>query len=877
MIGPSEQGFFMHIPKTAGESFAMLLRDAGIGEVLRIPPDEGFFPALVTIDGYKVVHGHAPYPVSGLFREPPFLMTFLRSPVERVVSAFEYLSRSDWPGHREQRRKWREQGIETIDDLISHGQARNLQTTLLGMDYDLTPLVERFSSGEVSAAEARDEMRGYGRGKGGPQALARAKERLAQFQFIGITEAFDESVRLFGELIGKSLVPGDYRTNRAPADERTARRERYAESTLAAIAAANQLDQELYEFGVELFKRRYEDAFGERPAIAEADLAAPPATATNGASAAPAKTAPRRRPAAAASGPQRAPRSGALDGYGQAFFLHIPRTAGRSFGRVLRSDTALGNVLRLPPGDGLIPALAKLDRDPVVHGQVPFPVTELLAEPVLVMTYLRDPVERVVSLYEYGMRKPGLGLQERWRAAGIGGLAELGASGVASDLQVKMLGSNFPIRDLLDRCERDELSPAEARAELRKHLSDPCDREALERAKQRLEQIPFVGITGAFDDSLRLFGKLIGMSAPPTAYRIERAPAKDRATRKARHGADLEAVAAANRLDRELYDFAVRLFTARYWEAFGEPARFRAPADRPRARGRRQGGARPSNRRPRIKGDYEQAFFLHIPKTAGRSFRRVLQKDSGLGDVLRIPHDDRAFPALAAAGDYPVVQGHVPYPVAATLRQPLFVMTFLRRPVDRVVSLFEHSRRKPEFPMSQRLMKSGIDSPKELVERGIASNQQTKLLGSEYDFSELLAKFRRGELGARKARLWLVQETRREATPATLERAKARLQEMQFVGITEAFDDSLRLFSKTIGIESDVTSYRIDAATEAERRARKSRYGDDELDAVAEANRLDLELYEFAKDLFEQRFQAAFDEPPMYPEKTQAEPSIRSA
>ena len=865
MIGSSQQGFFMHIPKTAGESFAMLLRDAGIGEVLRIPPEEEFFPALVSIDRYKVVHGHAPYPVSGLFREPPFLMTLLRSPVERVVSAFEYLSRSDWPGHREQRRRWREQGIETIDDLISHGQARNLQTTMLGMDYDLAPLVDRFSRGELSAAEAREEMRGYGKGRGGPQALARAKERLAQFQFIGITEAFDESVRLFGKLIGKSLVPGDYRTNSAPAEQRTARRERYADSTLAAIAAANQLDQALYEFGLELFSSRYADAFGEPPAIVEADVAAP-AAAVNGASA-PTKAAPRRRRAAARSGSGRAPRSGALGDYKQAFFLHIPKTAGRSFGRVLRRDTALGTVLRLPPGDGLIPALANVNRHPVVHGHVPYPVTGLLAAPVLTMTFLRDPVERVVSLYEYGMRRPGLGLQERWRAAGIGNLADLGASGVASDLQVKMLGSSYPIRDLLERWQRDELSPAEARAELRKHLSDPCDRETLERAKQRLEQIPFVGITDAFDDSLRLFGKLIGMTAPPTPYGIDRAPARDRATRKARHGSDLDAVADANRLDRELYEFAVELFTGRYREAFSRPPRFGALA----------GGSRPRSRRPRLNGDYEQAFFLHIPKTAGRSFRRVLQRDSGLGEVLRIPHDDRAFPAIATADDYPVVQGHVAYPVAATLRHPLFMMTFLRRPVDRVVSLFEHSRRKPEFPMSQRLMKSGIDSPKELVARGIASNQQTKLLGTEYDFSELLERFKRGELGARQARLRLLQETRRDATPETLERAKARLQEMQFVGITEAFDDSLRLFSKALGIDSDLTSYRIDAASAGEQRARRSRYGEDELAAVAEANRFDLELYEFAKDLFEQRFQAAFDEPPSYQEKTQPEPSIRSA
>ena len=69
-------------------------------------------------------------------------------------------------------------------------------------------------------------------GHGDAAALERAKKRLEAFDFVGVTEGFDDSVRLLSRLIGLPGNPSAQRTNTAPESERAARADRYDAATL---------------------------------------------------------------------------------------------------------------------------------------------------------------------------------------------------------------------------------------------------------------------------------------------------------------------------------------------------------------------------------------------------------------------------------------------------------------------------------------------------------------------------------------------------------------------------------------------------------------------------------------------------------------------
>jgi hypothetical protein len=117
-------------------------------------------------------------------------------------------------------------------------------------------------------------------------------------------------------------------------------------------------------------------------------------------------------------------------------------------------------------------------------------------------------------------------------------------------------------------------------------------------------------------------------------------------------------------------------------------------------------------------------FSIHIPKTAGTSFRRALEErygsklalyygvhDPKTTDSLRVPREKLAEAAarLPEAG-YEVLHGHYPLRfVAPLLKQPSAqVWTWLRDPVERTLSHFDFYRERPlELTTLARRVKAG--------------------------------------------------------------------------------------------------------------------------------------------------------------------------
>jgi hypothetical protein len=231
--------------------------------------------------------------------------------------------------------------------------------------------------------------------------------------------------------------------------------------------------------------------------------------------------------------------------------------------------------------------------------------------------------------------------------------------------------------------------------------------------------------------------------------------------------------------------------------------------------------------------------FVHIPKTAGGSATSMLAQaftKSALFEagnymkgpeatVGKIDRRDGGWQSWQRRGGR-VAVGHVPYGIfAGHLPPDTRYMVFLREPVDRVLSHYHRHIHKSEVDSV------AIDS----LEQGLASelpqltNLMTRFLcsGSDLPSEPLHAD--------------------------ALEEAKQNLRGFAFIGIQERFDESLILLQRLLGLEQ-VTYVNRHVSTD---RPEVEEISAVQRELILEHNRLDVELYEFAVELFDDAADAA--------------------
>jgi hypothetical protein len=227
-----------------------------------------------------------------------------------------------------------------------------------------------------------------------------------------------------------------------------------------------------------------------------------------------------------------------------------------------------------------------------------------------------------------------------------------------------------------------------------------------------------------------------------------------------------------------------------------------------------------------MKQDREALIFLHIPKTAGTTLNRIIEwQYSPFAIFTMDPHRIRAtaerFKRLPEARRrrLQVVRGHLFYGIHELLPQGATYITMLREPVARLLSSYYFVLRRPLNPLHRKLKRQGLgvdDCIRLFPDR---NNTQCRFIAGVKDVAI--------------------------ADERLLDMAKANLtKSFSVVGICERFEESLILISKTFGWE--VRFYE-------NRRVSKTRPQIDPgvVEIIKEHNRLDLELYEFGKSLFE--------------------------
>jgi hypothetical protein len=180
--------------------------------------------------GLRLLRGHVPF---GAFDEHmqgrlPYF-TILRDPIERAISLYYFIRRTD---------------IHPLYDLLRSGEV-GLQ------DFIESKADEMIDNGQTRMVSG--VWRGPPFGELTEETLDIAKRNLRErFLVVGLTERFDETLILTKRALGWGSVvykPQNVSPERPSAGALTG-------STVEAIAAANQLDIELYEYAVTLFKEQ---------------------------------------------------------------------------------------------------------------------------------------------------------------------------------------------------------------------------------------------------------------------------------------------------------------------------------------------------------------------------------------------------------------------------------------------------------------------------------------------------------------------------------------------------------------------------------------------------------------------------------------------
>jgi hypothetical protein len=236
--------------------------------------------------------------------------------------------------------------------------------------------------------------------------------------------------------------------------------------------------------------------------------------------------------------------------------------------------------------------------------------------------------------------------------------------------------------------------------------------------------------------------------------------------------------------------------------------------------------------------------FVHIPKTAGATARNMLAAAYSraalhdAGNYLTSP--ERTVTKLKRhAGKWEdwlrkggrVTAGHVPYWLFREyLPEDTRYMTFLRDPIDRVLSHYYRHIHGPQLSRAERMAR------------------QRRGRNTAGSVTEALTEMQLPELNNLATRFLCGEARLPRSLPASaVDDAKANLRQFAFVGLQERFEESIVLLQRMLGL--DLIPYV----------SRHTNVGRPSLDEIPDADRvliahhneLDAELYAFAQEMFE--------------------------
>lgn len=226
--------------------------------------------------------------------------------------------------------------------------------------------------------------------------------------------------------------------------------------------------------------------------------------------------------------------------------------------------------------------------------------------------------------------------------------------------------------------------------------------------------------------------------------------------------------------------------------------------------------------------EFVPALFMHIQKTAGTSIVQMAAKHYGKDNVCS--HGDFVGKSLQEMVRFPFVSGHFGHTLAKPLMHDRYSFTFLRDPVERVLSYYSfcRSRDPTEFHMYQDAQSLGL---KDFLQAALSDK---KMKWPIYNGQTWYLACGPGD-----------EKTRVNFMPPSelLEMALAHLHEYSYVGFTETFTEDVDNVFRELNVRHVGTKEYINASPGREI---VENISEDVLELIKEITQLDAELYNTA-------------------------------
>ena len=242
---------FVHVPKTGGSWVTDALRRAlPTGALYEVPSAEvGHVPAALLLQRYTAITGHFTMAQLRDVVGTTFLFTFLRDPVDRVLSLYYF--------YREQ------EAAGVLDPRVAHAKALELAPFVAQLRDRVSPWSNWQTyvfSGAAHCEQPAEEL------------LPLAIDNLDRIDFVGVQDALVDGVAELSRLRGWDLAPT---TGRVNATKHRASMDRLPEAAIARLQELNACDRELFRVA----QQRWRSQHGRSGGISAASrsAAAPPA------------------------------------------------------------------------------------------------------------------------------------------------------------------------------------------------------------------------------------------------------------------------------------------------------------------------------------------------------------------------------------------------------------------------------------------------------------------------------------------------------------------------------------------------------------------------------------------------------------------------